>query len=255
MCQKTVAKNLFLVHRQQTCPFNDISFRRVAVDLIKSILPANEKVHRYILTFADYTRYSETALLEIKRLRRLQKRQWICIVIGMAWKSFTILGHSLYRIVSNITTIVVITRPLPRNGGMTENHGAPEPGQLSRTWKPEMIERQRVAKERAPLRVRSWTMQNEMRGVLGRVFAGAGWKILDSTNFSEIKVQQKATSVTMEAREHTVSVTRELNFLNRNRGNLCVKEFKWDSTPPAREKIRVDSRDKRRETTRDYEGQ
>ena len=65
-------------------PFNDISFRRVAVDLIKSILPANEKVHRYILTFADYTRYSETALFEIKRLRWLQKRQWICIVIGMA---------------------------------------------------------------------------------------------------------------------------------------------------------------------------
>ena len=31
---------------------------------------------------------------------------------------------------------------------------------------PEVVERMRVAKERAGQRVRSWTMQNEMRGVL-----------------------------------------------------------------------------------------
>ena len=31
---------------------------------------------------------------------------------------------------------------------------------------PEVIKRQRVTKERAALRIRSWTVQNEMRGVL-----------------------------------------------------------------------------------------
>ena len=34
---------------------------------------------------------------------------------------------------------------------------------------PEVVERQRVAKERAAQRVRSWTVQNEIRVVLGRV--------------------------------------------------------------------------------------
>ena len=33
----------------------------------------------------------------------------------------------------------------------------------------EVVERQKTAKERATQRVRSWTVQNEMRGVLGRV--------------------------------------------------------------------------------------
>ena len=38
---------------------------------------------------------------------------------------------------------------------------------------PEIVQRQRVAQERAVQRVRSWTVQNEMRGVLGRVSEGA----------------------------------------------------------------------------------
>ena len=51
---------------------------------------------------------------------------------------------------------------------------------------PEVIERQRVAKECAAQRVRSWTVQNEMRDVLGRVSTrAAGW-ILDSANPGEI---------------------------------------------------------------------
>ena len=33
---------------------------------------------------------------------------------------------------------------------------------------------------------RSWTVQNEMRGILGRVSAGAAGRILDSANFKEI---------------------------------------------------------------------
>ena len=38
---------------------------------------------------------------------------------------------------------------------------------------PEVVERQRVAKERAAQKVRSWAVQNEMRGVLRRMTAGA----------------------------------------------------------------------------------
>ena len=57
---------------------------------------------------------------------------------------------------------------------MTENHGAQKPGN-SPGPKPEIVNtsRQRVAKERATQRVRSWTVQNEMKGVLGRVSASA----------------------------------------------------------------------------------
>ena len=52
---------------------------------------------------------------------------------------------------------------------------------------PEVIERQRVAKESAAQRVRSWTVQNEMRDVLGRVSTGAARRILDSANPREIR--------------------------------------------------------------------
>ena len=52
---------------------------------------------------------------------------------------------------------------------------------------PEVVERQRVAKERAAQRVRSWTEQNEIRGVLGRVSTGAAGRILNSANPREIR--------------------------------------------------------------------
>ena len=46
----------------------------------------------------------------------------------------------------------------------------------------EVVERQRVAKDRAAQRVDSWTVQNGMRGVLGQVSAGGAGRILDSVN-------------------------------------------------------------------------
>ena len=30
--------------------------------------------------------------------------------------------------------LLLVTRPLPRDGGMAEDHGAPEAGQLSKVW-------------------------------------------------------------------------------------------------------------------------
>ena len=52
---------------------------------------------------------------------------------------------------------------------------------------PEIVERQRVAKEGTAQRVPSWTLQNEMRGVQGRVSTGAAGRILDSTMPREIR--------------------------------------------------------------------
>ena len=70
---------------------------------------------------------------------------------------------------------------------------------------PEVVERQRVAKERAAQRVRSWTVQNEMRGVLGRVSTGAAGRILNSANPIEIRTEKKAVSVAAKTREDTAS--------------------------------------------------
>ena len=50
----------------------------------------------------------------------------------------------------------------------------------------EIVERQKTAKERTTQRVRSWTVQNKMRDDLGRVFASAAGRILDSSNPREI---------------------------------------------------------------------
>ena len=52
---------------------------------------------------------------------------------------------------------------------------------------PEVVKRKRVAKERAAQRVRSWTVHNEMRGVLGRVSTSAIGRILNSANPRNIR--------------------------------------------------------------------
>ena len=60
--------------------------------------------------------------------------------------------------------------------------------------------------------------------------------------------------IAAKAREDTASMTRKHKFLGGNRGNLCVKILRRDSVPPVRDKTRVDTRDKRRETTRELRG-
>ena len=44
---------------------------------------------------------------------------------------------------------------------------------------PEVVKRQRFAKKQAGQRVRSFTVQNEMRGVLGQVSTGAVGRIFN----------------------------------------------------------------------------
>ena len=62
-----------------------------------------------------------------------------------------------------------------------EDHRAPEAGQLSRVW----TRGRRETESRQ--RVRSWTVQNGMRGVLGRVSTCAAGRILDSAKSKEIR--------------------------------------------------------------------
>ena len=64
---------------------------------------------------------------------------------------------------------------------MAENHGVPEAGQLPRGLDQRS---QKVTKERAAQRVRSWIVQNEMRGLLD----GCRRRCMnDSANPSEIR--------------------------------------------------------------------
>ena len=78
-----------------------------------------------------------------------------------------------------------LLRPLPRDGGMVEDHGAQKPGNSPGPG-PEVVEKQRVAKEPAVQRVPCWTVQNEIKGVLGRVSASASRRIFHSANPKEI---------------------------------------------------------------------
>ena len=71
----------------------------------------------------------------------------------------------------------------------------------------------------------SWTVQNEMRGVLGRVSAGAAGRILDSANPREIRTKQKAVSVAASTRENTVSMTREQSSSVEIEGTCVLKNF------------------------------
>ena len=69
---------------------------------------------------------------------------------------------------------------------MAEDHGAREARQFSRVWTRDRREtgsRQRGAAQR----VCSWTVQNEMRGVLGRGSTDAARKIINYANPREIR--------------------------------------------------------------------
>ena len=52
---------------------------------------------------------------------------------------------------------------------------------------PEVLEKQKAVKEQAAPKVHSWTMQKEMRNVLGRVPTSAAGRILDSANSRDVK--------------------------------------------------------------------
>ena len=56
-------------------------------------------------------------------------------------------------VTENSLLLLLVTRPLPRDGGMAEDHGAPESGQLPRFWtrgRTETESRQRVSGAKSP---------------------------------------------------------------------------------------------------------
>ena len=68
--------------------------------------------------------------------------------------------------------LLLLPTPFLGMGAWRKTMGLQKPGNSAGSG-PEVVERQRVAKERAAQRVRCWTVHNEMRGVLGRVCVGA----------------------------------------------------------------------------------
>ena len=80
----------------------------------------------------------------------------------------------------------MLTYPFRKIGAWRKTMEPQKPGN-SPGSEPEVVQRQRVAKERAAQRVRSWTVQNEMRSVLGRVSAGAAGRILNFANPGEVR--------------------------------------------------------------------
>ena len=141
--------------------------------------------------------------------------------------------------------IVVVDYPTPSKGwGLGGWPWRPRNQATLRVWT--RGGRETVAKAWAAQRVRCWTVQNELRGVLGRVSTGAAGRILDSANPREKNLTEGCVRCSVGETEH-----RGPKFPYENWGNLCVNEFRWGSTPPVREKRRVDSKDNRRETTRD----
>ena len=60
---------------------------------------------------------------------------------------------SSHRLPVAVLLLLLVTRPLPRDGGMADDHGAPEAGQLSRVWtrgRKEIESRQRVSGAESP---------------------------------------------------------------------------------------------------------
>ena len=107
------------------------------------------------------------------------------------------LPHKLFDLKSNLAKtfcpfsdvgemLLLLPDPFRWMGTWRKTMEPQKPGNSPRPG-PEVVERQRVAKGRAAQRVRSWAVQNEMRGVLERVYAGAAGRILDSANPREIR--------------------------------------------------------------------
>ena len=62
-------------------------------------------------------------------------------------------SSSFYGYGDRMMLLLLFTRPLPRDGGMAEDHGAPEAGQLPRVWTrghKETKSRQRVSGVKSP---------------------------------------------------------------------------------------------------------
>ena len=61
--------------------------------------------------------------------------------------------HKFFSSFGEVTWLLLITRPFPRDEGMVEDHGAPQAGKLPRVWtrgRTETESRQRVSGAKSP---------------------------------------------------------------------------------------------------------
>ena len=70
-----------------------------------------------------------------------------------------------------------------------------------------------------------WTVQNEMRSVLGWMTRGAALRIPNSSNFTEMRLTEAHVYCSEHEKGHN---ERDKNhkFLNGHKGDLCVEKFK-----------------------------
>ena len=87
----------------------------------------------------------------------------------------------------------------------------------------EVLERQRVAMERAAKRFRSWIVQNE-RSVLVRITEGAESRILNSAICSKTEGCVRCSENEREHNERDNGAQAH-KFLSRNRENLCQRIY------------------------------
>ena len=74
--------------------------------------------------------------------------------------------------------------------------------------------RKGAALEQAVLRVCSWTVQSQKRGVHSRMATETGLSIHNFADFREIRFYKKAVPVVAKTREDTLSMTRKVRFFS-----------------------------------------
>ena len=101
--------------------------------------------------------------------------------------------------------------------------------------------------------VHSWAVQNEMRGVLGWVSAGVAEQLLDSANPRRYtNLMEGCFRCSIDEREHSErDEEAQVPWWKSCVKPVCQRFSIRQYTPSLR---RVNTRDKRRETTRDCRG-
>ena len=74
---------------------------------------------------------------------------------GRSWSAtgLCLLIKLISNLLLSLLLLLLFTRPLPRDGGMAEDHGAPEAGQLPKVWtrgRRETKSRQKVSGAKSP---------------------------------------------------------------------------------------------------------
>ena len=119
---------------------------------------------------------------------------------------------------------------------------------------PEIVERDRVIKERALQGARNWKVQNEMKVVPG--LDNRSRCMNDSANFREIRVQQKTVSVAAKTKRNTASLERgpkvpQWNLRKTESQRISIKQY---TSSPRKDKSGYERKEERK-TTRDCRGQ